>query len=43
MRVNEIDEKAIFDTSDFKQDERSFQPLIYLEYVLLNFYYLHEQ
>ena len=34
MRVNEIKEMAISDTSDFEQDERSFQPLIYLEYVL---------
>jgi len=33
MRVYEINEMAIFDTSDFDQDERSFQPLIYLEYV----------
>ena len=36
MRVNEINEMAISDTSDFEQDERSFQPLIYLEYVLFN-------
>ena len=35
MRVNEINEMAIFDTSDFEQDERSFQPLTYFEYVLL--------
>jgi len=33
MRINEINEMAISDTSDFEQDERSFQPLIYLEYV----------
>ena len=31
MTVNDIDEMAIFDASDFEQDERSFQPLIYLE------------
>ena len=34
MRVNEINGMAIYDTSDFEQDERSFQPLIYLEIVL---------
>jgi hypothetical protein len=34
MRVNEINEMAISETSNFEQDERSFQPLIYLEYVL---------
>jgi hypothetical protein len=36
MRVNEnpeIKEMAISDASDFEQDERSFQLLIYLEYV----------
>ncbi len=41
MRVNEINEMmAISDTSDFEQDERSFQPLIYLEYVLSVYNYL---
>ncbi len=35
MRVNEINGMAISDTSDFEQDERSFQPLIYLEIVLI--------
>jgi hypothetical protein len=34
MNVNEINEITISDTRDFEQDERSFQPLIYLEYVL---------
>ncbi len=33
MRVNEINGMAISDTSDFEQDERSFQTLIYLEIV----------
>ncbi len=38
MRVNEINGMAISDTSDFEQDERSFQPLIYLESVLILYY-----
>jgi hypothetical protein len=35
MSVNGIDEMEIYDTHDFEQDERSFQPLIYLEYVFI--------
>jgi hypothetical protein len=34
MTVNNINEMAISDTSDFEQDGKSFQPLVYLEYVL---------
>ena len=34
MSVNAINEMEIFDTCDFEQDERSFRPLFFLEYVL---------
>ncbi len=33
MSVNAINEMLIFDTNDFEQDERSFQPFVYLESV----------